>query len=131
MSTAVPAHIAKMHLGFIRAQGAPVIGPLLVSPAAVLVSVAELVAGFALSLFALPFGAICSNKSCLINGMKAHALAIIGLTALVYSLGNILTLGVLGFCIEKNLIRPLYQERITQNLLDFGTRLFNPAGSTI
>ena len=125
MSTAVPAHIAKMHLGFIRAQGAPIIGPLFVSP------VAELVSGLALALFMLPFGAICSNKSCLLNGMKAHALAIIGLTALVYSLGNILTLGILGFCVEKNLIRPLYQERITQNLLDFGTKMFNPAGSQL
>jgi|GEM_PF-3712407 hypothetical protein len=129
MSTQLPTNIAKMHLGFLRAQGAPFIGPLIVSPAAALVSTAELIAGFTAALFMLPFGILCSNKPCLIHGIKAHALAIIGLTALVYSLANILTLGILGFHVEKNLVRPLYQEKITQNLLSFGNKLFNPEES--
>lgn len=84
-----------------RFQAVPVVGPLIFSPLKAVVSLVQLVVGFVIAILALAIGMICCSDKSLEVGIKAFAQSGMGLLGLAYSIANMLTLGIVAFCIEQ------------------------------
>jgi hypothetical protein len=90
------------------AQASPILGPLIVSPAKALVSVAEIIIGIAIAVlfgvFSLLFILFHQNDALSWTATQtAYGLGNVGLgvTSLIYSVANMGTLGLFGYAVEN------------------------------
>lgn len=92
-------------------QTIPVIGPILFSPIKALTSLVEIIMGIALSVIFLVAGILCCC-SCYLYGKSIECIThtVTGTASLIYSLANILTLGILGYVIETGGCKRKYSD---------------------
>lgn len=83
-----------------KAQATPIVGPLLVSPIKALVSVAELIVGIAGSILFGTLAVLTFNDYLGGKAVESLGHAGLGLLSLMYSISNILSLGLVGYRFE-------------------------------
>ncbi|MCH9626503.1 MAG: hypothetical protein S4CHLAM2_01250 [Chlamydiales bacterium] len=91
-----------MQRGMSRFQAIPVVGALFVSPVKAVISLVQAVVGF---LFAVVLGTVaivCKNEWASEKAWIALKHTGLGLASLAYSLGNMISLGALGFTVERS-----------------------------
>jgi hypothetical protein len=84
-----------------KAQAIPVVGFLLASPVKALFSTLEFIVGIAATIFFGTGAVLILNDKLAGYAWKALQHAGLGLTGICYSIGNVLSLGLLGYRIES------------------------------
>lgn len=85
-----------------RGQAIPIVG-LLVSPIKIAVGIVQVVAGIAIGVFA-GLGFLITKSQPLINVAEfGFNEMFVGGSSIGYAVANIVTLGILGFCVESNI----------------------------
>ncbi len=83
-----------------RAQATPLFGPLFISPCKAMISIAQIVVGVAGSIF---FGSMAAISAFNFGGeyaLKSFGHVTLGALSLLYSISNMLTLGLVGHALE-------------------------------
>ena len=80
-----------------KAQGTPVLGPVLVSPVKATLGAVSIVCGIALAILGAFPGFICQSEFFKRVSAGGVAIFISGIRSLTYSLSNMLTLGILAY----------------------------------
>ena len=85
---------------FSKAQIIPLIGPIVVSPVKAIVGLVEIVAGSVLGLLSGVFGTIFLSRPLLGCSVTSLKIACHGALSVIYAVGNLLSLSILGWIVE-------------------------------
>ncbi len=96
----LPLDIIGVQRSLSTAQAIPVFG-IAVSPVKAAVSIVQIIVGLAGTII-FGVGVLLTNREAFGFGtVISFGISLAGATSLVYSIGNILTLGILGYKLEK------------------------------
>lgn len=81
-------------------QNIPIVGPLIASPIKAVISTAQLISAIAATVFLGSLAVVTWDETLRILTFEAIAHCGLGLIGLIYSLSNIITLGIVAYKIE-------------------------------
>lgn len=89
-------------------QAIPIIGPVVISPIKLLVSIIEFVVAGSFALLAGTYGATFKDNSASEFAGRSLELMIFSPFSMLYSIGNMISLGLLGLAVELVIKEPWY-----------------------
>lgn len=86
-----------------QSQSIPVVGPICISPIKAVVSIAQIIAGLAGTILFGPIAYFTHNNELALLSVHSFLYLGTGIIGLLYSVTNMLTLGILGLSIERKM----------------------------
>ena len=124
----IPSFTGKIHYHLTKAEGIPVVGVCMVSPVKVVVSLVQAVASLALAIIFGVLAALTNNKWLTEKYGELIGQVTMGVGSLIGSAVNILTLGVSGYRLRKEMIEAdvlLNRMQIFSNMAQMYDRMLN------